>query len=79
MQLSQKHYVRIKAVLKVTSAHPGTRWKTMTPLTHSCSNNGVMQLGLLSSDAVLEDVKINVMSFVYILWQYVPHAVVNRI
>jgi len=40
-----------KEVLEMTTARPNTSWKTATPLTHSCNNDGVIQLGPLSSDS----------------------------
>jgi len=65
----------------MTTARPDTSWKTTTPLTHSCSNDRVIQLGPLGSDsdAMFEVVEISDASFVYLLLQYAPHAVVNRI
>jgi len=38
----------LKAVLEMTTAYPDTKWKTATPLTHSCSSEGVIQLGPLT-------------------------------
>jgi len=36
----------LKAVFEMTAVHPGSSGKT-TPLTHSCSNHGVIQVGPL--------------------------------
>jgi len=69
----------LKAVLEMTTARPDTSWKTATPLTHSCSNNDVTQLGALGSDATVEVIEISDACFVHLLLQYAPHAVVNRI
>jgi len=69
----------LKAVLEMTTACPDTSWKTATPLTHSCSNDDVTQLGPLDSDAMSEVVKISDVCFVHLLLQYAPYAVVNRI
>jgi len=68
----------LKAVLEVTSTRPNTSWKTTTPLTHSCSNDDVTQLGPLGSDsdAMFEVIEISDACFVHLLLQY---AVVNRI
>jgi len=55
----------------------------MTPLTHSCSNDDVTQLGPLplgsDSDVMFEVIEISYVGFVHLLLQYAPHAVVNRI
>jgi len=58
-----------------------TDWKTTTPLTQSCSDDGMIQLGPLGSDsdATFEVVGISDACFVHLLLQYAPHAVVNRI
>jgi len=71
----------LKAVPEMTITRPDTRWKTATPLTHSCSNDGVIQLGPLgsSSDAMFEVVKISDACFVHDLLQYAPLTVVDRI
>jgi len=37
----------LKAVLRMTTVRHDTSWKTATPLTHSCSNDNVTQLGPL--------------------------------
>jgi len=34
----------LKAVLEMTTTRLHTSWKTSTPLMHSCSNDGVIQL-----------------------------------
>jgi len=67
----------LKAVLEMTTARPDTSWKTTTPLTHSCSNGGVIQLGPLGSDAMFEVVKMSDACFVHLLLQYALHAVVS--
>jgi len=41
----------------------------MLPLTHSCSSNGVIQLGPLGSDAMFEVAKISDACFVHLLLQ----------
>jgi len=46
----------------MTTAHPGTSGKTTTPLTHSRSNHGVVEVGPLGSDAMFEVVE-SVMRF----------------
>jgi len=71
----------LKTVLEMTTARPDTSGKTATPLTPSCSNNGVILLGPLGSDSdsMFEVVKISDACFLHLLLQYVPHAVVNRI
>ena len=51
--------------MTITRLH--TRWKTSTPLTHSWSNDGVIQLGPLSSDVMFEVVKISDACFVHLL------------
>jgi len=63
----------------MTTARPDTSWKMMTPLVHSCSNDGVIQLGPLGSDVTFEVVEISDACFVHLLLQYTPHAVVHRI
>ena len=65
----------LKAVLDMTTTHIHTCQKMPTPLTHSCSNDGVIQLGSLSSDTMFEVVKISDAGFVHLLLQDVPHAV----
>jgi len=69
----------LKAMLKMTTTRLHTSWKTSTPLMHSCSNDGVIKLGPLSSDAMFEVVEISDACFVHLLLQDAPHAVVNRI
>jgi len=69
----------LKAVLEMTTTHLHTRWKTSTPLTHSCSNDGVIQLGPLSSDAMFEVIEISDVCFVHLLLQDAPHAVVFQL
>jgi len=50
-------------------ARPDTSGKTTTPLTHSCSNHGVIQVGSLGSDAMFEVIDVR---FVRLLLQYIP-------
>jgi len=71
----------LKAVLEMTTARADTSWKTATPLTHSCSNEDVTQLGPLGSDsdAMFEVTDSSDACFVHLLLQYASHAVVNRI
>jgi len=69
----------LKAVIEMTTTHLHTSWKTSTPLMHSCSNDAMMQLGPLSSDAMFEVVEISDACFVHILLQDVPHAVVFQL
>jgi len=69
----------VKAVLKMTNACPDTSCKTTTPLMLSCSNDGVIQLGPLGSDAMFDVVEISDACFVHLLLQYAPHILVNRI
>jgi len=69
----------LKAVLEMTTTRLHTCQKTSTPLTHSCSNDGVIQLGPLSSDAMFEVVEISYACFVHLLLQDVPHAVVFQL
>jgi len=57
----------LKAVLEMTTTHLHTSWKTSTLLTHSWSNDGVIQLGPLSSDVMFEVVEISVACFVHLL------------
>ena len=45
------------------------------PLTHSCSSDGVIQLGSLGSDAMFEVVEVSDACFVHLFLQDVPHAV----
>ena len=54
----------------MTAARPDTSGKTTTPLTHSCSNHCVIQVGPLGSDAMFEVVEISYAWFVHLL-QYV--------
>ena len=78
--MSQKHNVRIKSMFEMTEDRPGRNGKTTLPLTHSCGNHGVIQVGSLgSSDAMFEVVETSVACFVHLLLQYAPHAIVNRI
>jgi len=60
----------------MTTARPDTSCKT--PLTHSCSNDGVIQLGSLGSgsDAMFE---ISDACFVHFISQNALQTVVNRI
>jgi len=61
----------------MTNARSDTSGKTAT---HSCCNDSVVQLGPFGSGALLfEIVEFSDACFVYILLQYAPHAVVNRI
>jgi len=69
----------LKAVLEMTTTHLHTNWKMSTPLTHSCSNDGVIQLGPLSSDVMFEVVEISDARFVHLLLQDSPHAVVFQL
>ena len=69
----------LKALLEMTTTRLHTSWKTSTPLTHSCSNDGVIQFGPLSSDAMFEVIDISDACFVHLLLQDSQHAVVNRI
>ena len=46
---------------------------------HSCSNDGVIQLGPLSSDAMFEVVEISDACFVHLLLQDAPHAIVFQL
>jgi len=64
----------------MTTARSDTSWKMTAPLTHSCSNDGVTQLGSLGSgsDAMFEVVEVSDACFVHLLLQYILHAVVNR-
>ena len=66
----------LKAVLEMTTTRLHTSWRTSTPLTHSCSNGGVIQLGPLSSDAMFEVVDISDACFVHLLLRDAPHSVV---
>jgi len=59
----------LKAVLKMTTARPDTRGKTTTPLTHKCSNHGVIELNPLSPDTTFEIVEIGDACFVHLLLQ----------
>jgi len=56
-----------KAVLEMTITRLHASGKTSTPLTHSCSNDGVIQLGPISSDAMFEVVEISDACFVHLL------------
>jgi len=69
----------LKAVLEMTTARLHTSWKTSTPLTHSCSNDGMIQHGPLSSDAMFEFIKISDACFVHLLFQDALHAVVFQL
>jgi len=58
----------LKAVLEMTTTtRPDTSYKTTTPLTHSCNNDGVTQLVPYSSDAMFEVVEISDACFVHLL------------
>jgi len=61
------------------AARPYTSRRTTTPLTHSCSNHGVIHVDLLSSDEMFEVVEISDACFVHLLLQYAPHVIVNWI
>jgi len=65
----------LKTVLKMNTTHLHASWKTSTPLMHSCSNDGVIQLGPLSSDAMFEIVEISDACFVHLLLQDASHTV----
>jgi len=69
----------LKAVLEMTTARPDTSRKTTTPLTQSCSNDGLIELGLLDSNAIFGVVEISDACFVHLLLQYAPQAVVNHV
>jgi len=69
----------LKAVLKMTTARLHTSLKTSMPLTHSCSNDGVIQLGPLSSEAMFQVVKITDACFVHLLLQDALHTVVFQL
>jgi len=66
-------------MLKMTITCPDTSLRVTTPQTQSCRNDGVIQLDSLSSDAIFEVIEISDACFAYILFQYAPHAAVNRI
>jgi len=68
--------VRIKSSARNDPTDLHTSWKTSTLLTHSCSNDGVIQLGPLGSDAMFEIVEISDAGIVHLLLQDAPHAVV---
>jgi len=57
--------VELKGLLEMIIARPDTSWKTTTPLTHSCSNDGVIQLGPLGSNALLLKSSRSVMRVLY--------------
>jgi len=78
-QLTTVRMSELKAVLEMTTTHLHTSWNTSTPLTHSCSNDGVIQLGPLSSDAMFEIVEISDACFIHCLLQDAPHAVVLQL
>jgi len=67
-------------VLEMTTGRPDTSWKTTTPLTHSCSNDDVIQLGPLCSDTdtMFEVVEMSDVCVVHVLLLYALHAVVSR-
>jgi len=54
----------LKAVLAITTTCLHISWKTSMPLMHSCSNDGVIQLGPLSSDGCLRSLR-SVMHVLY--------------
>jgi len=62
----------LKVVLEMTTTRLHTSWKTSMPLTHSWSNDGVIQLGRLSSDAMFEIVEISDACFVHLLLGQLP-------
>ena len=68
----------LRAVLEMTTTCLHTSWKTST-LTHSCSNDSVIQLGPLSSDVMFEVIKISDACFVQLLLQDAPHAAVFQL
>jgi len=78
-QLTTVQMWELKTVSEMTTTHLHTSWKTSMPLTHSCSNDGMIQLGPLSSDAMFEVVEISDACFVHLLLQDVPHAVVFQL
>jgi len=69
----------LKAVFESTTTRRDTSWKTTTPLTRTCSNDGVIQLGPLSSDAMFEVAEISDANFIYFILKRPPHTVVNQI
>jgi len=69
----------LKAVLEMTTISLHRSWKTSMPLTHSCSNDGVIPFGPLSSDAMFEVVEISDACFVHLLVQDAPYAVVFQL
>jgi len=69
----------LKAMLDMTTTRLHTSWHMSTPLMHSCSNDIVIQLGPLSSDAMFEVVEISDACFVHLLLQDTPHAVVFQL
>ena len=77
-QLTTVQMSELKAVLEMITTCLYTSWKTSTPLTH-CSNDGVIQLGPLSSDVMFEVVEITDACFVHLLLQDAPHAVVFQL
>jgi len=78
-QLTTVRMSELKAVLEMTTTRLHTGWKTSTPLMDSCSNDGVIQLGPLSSDAMFQVVEISDVFFTHLLLQDAPHTGVNRI
>jgi len=56
----------------VTTIHLHTSWKTSTPLTCSWSNDGVIQLGPLSSGAMFEVIEISDACLVHLLVRQSP-------
>jgi len=50
-----------------------------TPLTNGCRKDDMIQLGSLRSQLLLHFVQINEAYFVYLLFQYMPHTVINWI
>jgi len=62
----------LKAVHKMTTAHPDTIWKMTTPLTHSGSNNSVIHFGSPGSDVIFEVIEISDACFIHLLFQYAP-------
>jgi len=64
----------------MTNTRLHTSWKMSTPLMHSSSSNdGVIQLGPLSSDAMFEVVEISDACFVHLLLQDASHTVVFQL
>ena len=57
----------------MTAARPDTNRKTTTPLTHSCSNHGVIQVGPLDSVLMRCVRSSSDVCFVHLPLQYASH------